>query len=494
VNIIQTINDKKLFADQFGDDSWQHWRSLLAGFYGLKLNEQEALQFNTLTKRQAPAQAFNELWLCVGRRGGKSHISALLAVYEAFFNDYTNILAAGEVATVFVIAADRKQARSVMRYIRGMIESNSLLQSMVIKDSPESIELSNRCVIEIMTAGFKGLRGYSVACAILDEVAFWSDGGANPDKEILNAIRPSLATLNGKIIALSSPYARRGVLWENYKRYYGKDSSERVLVAQAPSLLMNNLLPKSVVEQAYKEDAASAKAEYGAEFRTDVETFISREAVDACVMPGRIELPPLSGVNYFAFTDPSGGSKDAFTMAIAHKENDIIVIDAIRTMKPPFSPESVVDEFCTTLKLYRISEVNGDRYAGEWPREQFRKRNINYKTADKPKSDLYRDMLPIINSGRVELLDNDQSINELTNLERRTARGGKDSIDHAPGSHDDLINSIAGVISIASKTNTFIFSCTYDDAITARGSDSDRGLFARGRSAFEEDSGVFYIN
>jgi hypothetical protein len=459
MNIIQAINDPKLFADQFGGDSWQYWRVLLAGFYGLKQSKDERKQFERLTKRTAPNHAFNELWLCVGRRGGKSNISALLAVYEAFFNDYSDKLAAGEVATVFVIAADRKQARSVMRYIRGLIEATPLLQSMVVKDSQECIELSNRCVIEIMTAGFKGIRGYSVACAILDEVAFWSDGGANPDKEIITAIRPSLATLNGKIIALSSPYARKGVLWENYKRYFGKEQSNRVLVAQAPSLLMNSLLPTHIVEQAYQDDPASAKAEYGAEFRTDVETFVNREIVDALVCLGRYELPYLSENKYFAFVDPSGGSKDAFTLSIAHKEKNVLIVDAIRAITPPFSPENVVDDFCVLLLSYGIRTVTGDRYAGEWPREQFYKRGVVYLPSKKSKSELYRDLLPLLNSGNVELLDNEKMVNELVSLERRTARGGRDSIDHPPSGHDDLINAVAGALDLLCKpAPLFIFA------------------------------------
>jgi hypothetical protein len=460
MNIIEAMQDDKLFAPHFGGNSWQYWRALLAGFYGLNMTNTQRKQFERLTKRGATGKEFNELWLCVGRRGGKSNISALLAVYEAFFSDYSDKLAAGEVATVFVIAADRKQARSVMRYIRGIIEANPLLQSMVVKDSQESIELSNRTVIEIMTAGFKGIRGYSVACAILDEIAFWSDGGANPDKEIINAIRPSLATLDGKIIALSSPYARKGVLWNNYKRYFGKDQSERVLVAQAPSRLMNPMLPEHVVQQALEEDPSSAKSEYLAEFRTDIETFISRDVVDTLIAVGRRELPYLSENKYFAFVDPSGGSKDAMTLAIAHEENKTVVLDVVRAVKPPFSPEQVVDDFCNLLAEYGTKTVTGDRYAGEWPREQFFKRGVRYEPSKKSKSELYRDMLPLLNSGLVELLDNEQMINELVGLERRTARGGRDSIDHAPNSHDDLINAVAGAVDLVRKPiPQFVFAC-----------------------------------
>jgi hypothetical protein len=62
----------------------------------------------------------------------------------------------------------------------------------------------------------------------------------------------------------------------------------------------------------------------------------------------------------------------------------------------------------------------------------------------KPKSDLYRDLLPLVNGCRIELLDHPKSVNQLCALERKTARSGKDSIDHPPGQHDDAINAIAG--------------------------------------------------
>jgi hypothetical protein len=75
--------------------------------------------------------------------------------------------------------------------------------------------------------------------------------------------------------------------------------------------------------------------------------------------------------------------------------------------------------------------------AGEWPREAFRRHGINYEVAKKAKSDLYRDVLPLINSGAVDLLDHDRLIVQLTSLERRTARGGRDTIDHGSLNDDN---------------------------------------------------------
>jgi hypothetical protein len=157
----------------------------------------------------------------------------------------------------------------------------------------------------------------------------------------------------------------------------------------------------------------------------------------------------MSAVRYFGFADPSGGSADSMTLAIGHKEGDGVIVDSVRERKPPFSPEDVVAEFSALLKSYHVTRITGDRYAGEWPREQFRKAGISYDPAQKPKSDLYRDLLPSINSRRIDLLDHPRLISQLCGLERRTARGGRDSIDHAPGDHDDIANAVAGLAAAA---------------------------------------------
>ena len=147
------------------------------------------------------------------------------------------------------------------------------------------------------------------------------------------------------------------------------------------------------------------------------------------------------------------------TLAIAHRDKfGIGILDCIREVRPPFSPESVVDEFCTVLKQYRLTRVCGDRYAGEWPRERFRMCGVTYELSEKPKSDIYRDMLPLLNCRKVQLLDDRRLISQLHGLERRTARGGKDSIDHAPGAKDDVANSVAGALLLAVAVKPMIIS------------------------------------
>jgi hypothetical protein len=212
---------------------------------------------------------------------------------------------------------------------------------------------------------------------------------------------------------------------------------------------MNPGVSRAVIAAAYLRDSIAASAEYGAEFRTDLAGFITREIVEARVVPGRHELPPRTGISYYAFVDPSGGSSDAFTLAISHEERKKSVLDLVREVRPPFSPESVVGDFAAELKRYRVSTVVGDAYAGEWPREQFRKLGITYKVSEMNRSELYLELLPGIMSDMVELLDHPRLVQQLCTLERRTARSGKDSVDHPPGSHDDVANACAGALVLA---------------------------------------------
>ena len=437
-------------ADWFRGDSWTAWHVLLKAIFGLALADEDHDTFHRLTGRtQPPTHAVREAWLIMGRRAGKSIISALVAVFLAVFRDYTGILAPGERGIVMVLARDRRQARVVFRYLLGFFDLIPRLKALIERQTDDALYLTNNIVIEIHTASFRSIRGYTVVGAILDEIAFWpTDDAANPDSEILNALRPAMATVPGALLLVtSSPYARRGELWRAYKDHFGKDEAD-VLVVQADTRAMNPLVPQTVLDRAYADDEAVASAEYGAQFRRDVESFVAHDVVDACVVAGRRELPPVSGLRYHAFVDPSGGSQDAMTLAVAHAEGTRAVLDLVREVRPPFSPESVAKDFADTLKRYGLAAVTGDRYGGEWPREQFRKHGVAYHLAEHTRSDLYRELLPRLNSAMVALLDLPRLVAQLCGLERRTARGGKDSIDHSPHTHDDVANAVAGAISL----------------------------------------------
>lgn len=516
VTILDTMREPALFGPWFGK-TWRVAEVLLATLFGLPMTDEDAEIYRRFTRRtQLPTAPAREGWVIAGVRGGKSLIAALVIVFLACFRDYRPYLAPGERAVVMTLATDRRQSRVIFGYVRAFLEI-PLLRQLVVNETRETIELSNHVVIEIHTSSFRSVRGYTCAAVICDELAYWpsDEGGKNPDVEIIKALRPRMTTIPGALLlCISSPYARRGAVWEAYRKHYGQDG-DPVVVWQAPTLAMNPTVDAELIADAYAQDESAAAAEYGAEFRRDIESFVSRETVEAVVIPDRHELPPVAGTRYVAFADPSGGAVDSFTLAIAHVERlgqdaatgedfgtttipkraiinlatrerrDLhsvdaseyvatgdwryapdderaaservvrpatprgAVLDCVREVRPPFSPADVVKEFAALLRTYRCYQVTADRYAGEWPRERFREQGITYTVCEKVRSDLYRDLLPLLTSGQVELLDHPRLIAQLCNLERRTARSGKDSIDHPPRGHDDVINAAAGALVLA---------------------------------------------
>jgi hypothetical protein len=361
-------------------------------------------------------------------------------------------LGPGEKGVLLCIALDRKVAKIILDYAQACFERSPILKQLIASRTADAIELTNGISLEVRPASFRKLRGPTYIAVLADELAYWYTESvyANPDVEILNAVGPGLATTGGPLILASSPHARRGVLWETYRQHYGPQGDALTLVAHGASKTFNSTLAQRVVDRALEKDRARGSAEYLAEFRQDIEGFCALEVAEACVGDYR-EQQPATDNSYEAFVDPSGGSEDSFTLAISHRDyrSDVVVIDAVREARPPFSPEQVVGDFAALLKSYRIMQVTGDRYAGEFPRELFRKHGISYELATQTKSELFRDFLPLLNSMSVTLPRSDRLLAQIVSLERRVSAVGKETITHPPNGHDDLANAVAGAASLS---------------------------------------------
>lgn len=452
ISIIEACFDVALFGPWFRKvATWRAWFVFLKALFALPMGGEELVLYRQCTGRaDVPTEPATEGWLVCGRRAGKSFILAIIAVFIAVFRSWAEYLAPGERGTVMVIATDKKQARTIYRYVSALLRGVALIAPMIERETAEQIDLNNSITIEISAASFRTVRGRTIIAALLDEMAFWpTDDAAEPDFAVLDAIRPAMATVPGALLlCASSPYARRGALWTAFRKFYGK--SGRVLVWRADTRSMNPTVPEHVIAEAYERDPASAAAEYGAEFRSDLEAFVALETIEALIEPGVRERAPVAGVIYSAFCDPAGGSgADAMTLAITHNERGSAVLDAVREQKPPFSPAECVASFARVLKSYRIVAVDGDRYAGEWPRESFAQHGITYRTAEQTPSDIYTQTLPLLNSKRVMLLDDERLTRQYAALERRTTRAGRDLIGHPPGSHDDICNAASGALLLA---------------------------------------------
>lgn len=449
MNILQFAKDERLARPFLGSDlsSWRNWQAFLRCAYGLRIPESQHAIIRECTGRDAstmPREGFNKILALCGRRSGKSKIAALIASYEAALANHDARLTPGERGLVAVVSPSKVQSRIVRNYVRGVFTAD-LLQNLISRETINGFDLSTGISVDVATADHRTIRGSTGACYVLDEICFHGilEESKISDTELVRAVLPSLATLNGKLLAISSPHAPRGWAYDTWKRHWGVADSD-VLVWRAPSRTMNPCLPQSVIDQALRDDLAAARSEFLAEWREDIGLLVDRNAVEALVVPGRTELYPEGYVKYTAFVDLSGGRGDSAALCIGHREGRKIVLSLLREFRAPFNPYEIVARMCAEAKRYNVKTLIGDNFSADFLSRAVESCGLRYSKSEKPKSALYLELLPILSSGLIELLDDPVLIHQLTSLERHARAGGRDIVDHPPRSRDDVANAAAG--------------------------------------------------
>src|SRR5262249_39813995 len=132
----------QIIEDWLSDD-WKPWRAFISAVFNVPfLSEEEEQVFKDATKRETkPDQRPSRVWMPVGRRGGKSRILAAIAVYLGCCYDWSHFLDPGEIGVLPVLAADRRQARTIMGYVKAFLE-HPKLADRVQSDNAESVALA----------------------------------------------------------------------------------------------------------------------------------------------------------------------------------------------------------------------------------------------------------------------------------------------------------------------------------------------------------------
>lgn len=451
MNITDFLRDPDLGGrvKSFRDlSSWSAWLTFLKVVFALPLTDAEGDLFTQCTGREHPPRSVVEL-VCaiIGRRGGKSIIAALLAVFLACLRDWRQDLASGEVGHVVVIAQTMKAARVVFGYIRGIFRAVPTLERMIVRETADEIELSNGIVISCWPCTYRSTRGLTIVCCICDEVDFWFQEGPHMAEEVIGSVKPAMMTvLAAMLILISSPYTPLGYLHKVYGQHWGQED-DRVLVWKAPSLTMNPTLSEARIAKAIADDPDRGRAEYEAEWRVGVAAAFDPVLIDQAIRNDPLILPPQAGVRYGGGVDVSGLGEAEFAWTVAHWEGGRIVMDLLngrgRRWLRGVNLEGAVKACCDDMRRYGITEVLGDRYGGEWPPEAFRREGMGYRVAEKPKSDLYLELVPLFLAGKIEIPADPDLIRQLKLLQRRTGSQGKDVIEKPKGSHDDRANALA---------------------------------------------------
>ncbi len=448
LTIDQTLADERLLGAALGDiETWQMWLVVLRAMWGLELNRNERRAFAKVAGSRAPPEKrVREMWAIIGRRGGKSRIAALICCYVALFVPHR--LAPGEKGLCLILAATTEQAKVTFGYCEAFLRSSPVLSQEIVDATSNEIRLRNGVTIAVHPSNFRSVRGRTLLVVVFDEVSFWpTTDSAQPDHEVYSACLPSLATCNGLLVGISSPFRKIGLLHSKYKKHFGVDGDD-VLVVQGGSQVFNSTLTDAVIAAQREADPTAASSEWDARFRADIGSLFDDALIDAAVEYGRpLELPPRGGVYYKAFTDASGGvGADSYTVSVGHREGDLFIIDLVRGTSGRFDPQETTKEYAALLHEYGVTAVQGDFYGAEWVGSAWRATGVSYVRSEAPKSGIYLECIPLFTRGLVRLPDHPKLLRELRLLERHTHRSGRDSVDHPRSGSDDYANSCCGVL------------------------------------------------
>lgn len=444
-DIVEFVTDPRLLG--LGLSPAQE--ALLRAVYALPMNAEQLDLFRECTGRaDPPTNPFQEVCVIAGARSGKdSRIAGPIVCYEALFGGHEAHMHKGERGVIPLVAQDLRATRIAFSYIRHYLTESPLLTGEVEEVLASEIALRSGMAILCFPCTQRSLRGWSIPAAVMDELAFFRlEGAADSDVEIQASIRRGMVGFpQTRLVKISTPYMKSGVLYEDWQRF-GEDDPLR-LVWKAPSKVMNPLLAARL-ERERQLDPLRFAREYEAEFAEDLDAFLPAAWVEGAIVTGRHELPPGEGIRYTAAVDPSGGGADTFTLAVAHREGrgmeTRVVLDTMRGWRRVGDALSgVVREIAEKVRCYGLAEVIGDRYAAGWVRERFAEAGVRYREAEADKSVAYLELEPLFAQGRIELLNHPDLVHELRNLERRRLTGGRIRVDHPHGGHDDFANALA---------------------------------------------------
>jgi hypothetical protein len=452
VTIDAALANPQLLGAALGDlGTWSIWIATLKAAHGLPLDEAEVDRFRMVAgERSPPGRKVKELVAVASRRSGKGRMGAALAVHAALLTDSTSVLAPGERGVVGIVSPTRAQAGIMVDYCTGYLEASPLLKGEVELATSDEIRLRNGNVITVLTSDYRSLRGRTLLLALLDEASFLrSEDSTISDIEAARALMPGLATTGGMLAILSSPYRRAGLLFERHRDYFGCDSDD-VLVVAGDSRTFNPTLSAEVISSAIAADSEAALSEWQGEFRRDLSSFLADDVIEQAIERDRpLELEPRRGIKHVAFVDLSGGRHDASVICIGHAERGRFIADVVRGRAAPHDPGEVCAEYAGLLRDFGLKAVIGDAYSAEWPVRAFASCGVDYIRAGKPKSQIYLESLPYWNRALISIPDVPKLSKELRLLERRTHRGGRDSVDHPPNASDDYANALCGAAWLA---------------------------------------------
>jgi len=405
---------------------------------GLKLWPKQAEILRQFPRHQ-------ELVLALGRRSGKSLLASIYATYDAVCGDYDGCLRPDEPRYIVCVATRQDQANIVFGTIRGFFNLPALAP-LVLSETSEELWLANNVCIKVLPCSSRAVRGLAASTVILDELAHFVDSehGYQAGKMVYDALAPSIAQFGGRgrLIALSTPWGRRGIFWRLWQQ--AQEGLPGMAGFRYSTEDMNPTIDKAWLNRERLKDPEAFASEYEGEFLDAAAALLPADAVRACVVrSGR--TPYQQGVSYVLALDPAFMC-DRFAFAVCHEErgnSERVVVDYIDRLEPPVSFVEACELALQLSQAYGHAPVVTDQHCAAPLEQTLREKGLRVEV--KPfdatrKQHVFASLSALIRAGRLELYPG-PVVDELLRLERVLTPSGM-RVEASSG-HDDLATALA---------------------------------------------------
>jgi hypothetical protein len=439
VSITERLRSARGFGPSFGDlGPWRRWVAFLRLLYGEKLErgDRVIIAQHTSAKPRYGAGYRTALALC-GRQSGKSSVAAAIAVHEVLDAKRART---GEVYSLLVAQDERAARKIALSYCTSLVEQSPNYRERLLTD-PRKSELlfDNSARLLCLPCVPSSVRGYRAVCCVVDELCHFPGDGL--DAEMIDALRPTLSSTDGRLICISSPGAPSGVAYDWVQR-----GDPDVLIWRAPSYLMNPTISRTFLDALKRGDPMAYAREIEGEFGATETTLLDPRQVEAACRADAKHLEPREGVRFEAFVDLSGGRVDRAALAICHVEDGRAIVDALHYWSPPFAPSDFVQSCLPLLQRFGIHRVRGDYFGAELNADLWRAAGIEYNRSHLTRSQILLSMVPVFAGGLCELPADPLMVCEFKALQRRATRSGREVTEHPRAGSDDVCNAAAGAI------------------------------------------------
>lgn len=383
-------------------------------------------------------------WLIrAGRRAGKSGGLCKLGVAWALFGPWR--VPRGEVGVVAIVSVSKDEAAQRLRTIAAMLDALKVRYER----RGEEIALSDRPVVfKVFPCTTTGVVGFTAILVIGDEAARWEsrDGMANPARDVIGSLRPTLATQPwGFIVLSSSPWGDD----DYHAEQFDLGDSDFQIASYAPTWIANPSITEADTRRLEPHEP-TWRREYLAVPSAGAESFFDAAAIDAAIDDALIvPAAPRPELRAFAGKD-IGLRSDGSALAVVRVEHElIVVVDLIEltpTKREPLKPSAVVGTFARAAKLHRCRSVVSDHFYIESVREHLAAAGLGLVAAPAGltgKVETYTRVRALLHEGRIRIPKHDRLIRQLREVQSRPTPGGALTITspRRAGSHGDVASA-----------------------------------------------------